>query len=167
MYRRSRYRAVYWALAVAGLTSLANGCADSRSVEARAIEDGLTPGHPIAAPYELHPTLRVRTEPAGAEVWIGPGSSTPVSSPNPPGTGGRLLGKSPLIAKITIYDLSPNGDLEFSIRDGSTVLRSGRIENAGRIMRRKGRFRIDVSLLEPVGSLNATPSGKPERKAGC
>ena len=72
-------------------------------------------------------------------------------------SSGRLLGRTPLAARLTTADLSIGGDLEYLIRGVDGVQRSGSVPNADRIIRQGGTIRLDADLLNLFPSAQATP----------
>ncbi len=158
MYRLSRSHTLLWVLALPGMTIATYGCQASRPNHASAHEALLTPGLPIDSSMEVHPTVSVRSEPAGAEVWIGPGCSSPAHTADTHApSNGRRLGCTPVAARLTTADLSSGGGLEYLIRGEDGVTRSGSIPDADRIIRQGGTIRLNADLLSPFPSAQATP----------
>lgn len=105
----------------------------------------LSHGTVIDAPFEEARTyLSVTSAPVGAEVWVGPGA-TEGSLLAMKSTSSRLLGRTPLRSKLVAEDVSPEGDLEYSVRH-QAIRRDGRIGNAARIIEIGGSVRIHADL---------------------
>lgn len=123
-----------------GLTLSVYGCGGAAS-------GGHPPSGASEAPFEVHSVLRVETTPIGAGVWVGSGCADTVPQRGDSvAMTGRFLGRVPLAAPLTAADLSPGGDLEYSIRYGASLWRNGRIRAAASVLRQGGSFRITGDL---------------------
>ena len=139
MLASTRTALLVWVLTIFGLGFAPQGCGSTKN-------DALSPSTALEPSFGVNSTISVTSAPAGAEVWIGPGSG----GPGTPVEGGgaapaRCLGRAPLTAPLTIADVSPGGDLEYSIRYEASR-RDGRIAHADRIIRRGGSVRIEADL---------------------
>jgi hypothetical protein len=138
MPRRKRFIGISCFMMLSSFGVAIVGCGSTTTGE-------LSQGTVIDAPFEEARTfLSVTSAPVGAEVWVGPGT-TEGSLLAMKSASSRLLGRTPLRSKLVAEDVSPEGDLEYSVRH-QAIRRDGRIANASRIIELGGSVRIHADL---------------------
>jgi hypothetical protein len=154
-----RWRSIGYLVVLPSLSLALFGCGSSTMGE-------LTPCTVIEPPTgEARPSLTVTSTPSGAEVWVGPGTiESSLVGVDGAASSSRLLGHTPVTARLAPEDVSPDGELEYSVRYRS-IRRDGRIANTPHIIEAGGSVRIHANLhttlTEEIPSTELAPSLRP------